>query len=180
MYSPATPVKTRSMLTPAISSASFMAVRTDSVVPSMSVTTSRRMPPVRAWPTPRIFTPRPRGSATTSAMTAQVFVDPMSSPQPGSAACQFFPGYSATTIWSWKRPSIFITRASSGSTDRVASVAAAPFRCHHAGPCGRCKARRRQVRQRQVQLAQALGVGQRGQQYFRVRRVAQYQPHGVP
>ena len=81
MYSPATPVKTRSHDTPAISSASFIAARTESVVPSMSVTTSRRMPPVFDCPTPStLIDACPFTTLATSAMTAHVFVEPISRP----------------------------------------------------------------------------------------------------
>ena len=81
MCSPAMPVYSFCTVTPAISSASLTALRTDSVVASMSVTISRRMPPVRACPTPRILTcARWGASPVTSAMTTAVLLDPMSSP----------------------------------------------------------------------------------------------------
>ncbi len=79
--SPAMPTYSHSTFTPDMRSASVIALRMEWVVSSMSETTPRRMPEVRACPTPRILTPALRGrSPTTSAMTAVVLAEPISRP----------------------------------------------------------------------------------------------------
>src|SRR5436190_9488642 len=62
-------------------SASWIALRIERVVSSMSATTPRRIPVVRACPTPSTLSPGCLGSSpTTSPMRAVVFAEPMSSP----------------------------------------------------------------------------------------------------
>ena len=79
--SPAMPAYTSWTCAPAIRSASCIALRIERVVSSMSDTTPRRMPVVRAWPTPSTLIVGCLGrSPSTSAMMAVVFADPMSSP----------------------------------------------------------------------------------------------------
>ena len=79
--SPAMPAYSSCTWLPAIRSASCNAFRIDRVVSSMSETTPRRIPVVRAWPTPSTLTVGCFGrSPTASAMMAVVFADPMSSP----------------------------------------------------------------------------------------------------
>src|SRR5262249_42513805 len=78
---PAMPAKTSCTCAPAMRSASSIALRIERVVSSISETTPRRMPVVRAWPTPNTLMLGWRGrSPSTSAMMAVVFADPMSRP----------------------------------------------------------------------------------------------------
>src|SRR5690606_19454958 len=132
-----------------MSSASFMAWRTPSVVPSMSVTTSRRTPLLRAWPTPRILTSGFfGGSPATSAMIAQVFVDPMSNP-----ATRL--GLISTVRSLGKRYHHLIPEAHVDAPDPGQFVP------------------RAQVAQRELHLPQPDGAEVRGEQHLRQRRIAE-------
>src|SRR5690606_22442847 len=150
--SPATPTKTRSSETPAMSSASFIAARTDSVVSSMSVTTSRRIPPVRACPTPSILILGCRGgSPATSTMTAHVFVVPMSSPAKRLA-----------------RISATCARVQRDH-DLVSESYVDPAHAPHLLAA-------LEVLYRQAELLEALAIQPRREQHLRVRRLAQEEP----
>src|SRR6185503_1584191 len=97
--SPAIPAYTSLTWAPAMRSASWMALRIERVVSSISATTPRRMPVVRACPTPSTLSPGCLGSSpTTSPMMAVVLAEPMSRPatmrsgfmaseEPSSKAC---------------------------------------------------------------------------------------------